>query len=109
MTCKDCLHSKVCKDWWSEQEENLFSENNIACRTFTDRSEWMHLPFKVGDTVWFITGIHNTLIKDAKVEELSIDETGVSYIGVRTDNNIYFETNTNEFYSTREKALEEMK
>jgi|GEM_PF-1760709 hypothetical protein len=43
-TCKDCLHSKVCRDWWSEQEENLFSESNVACRVFTDRSEWVHLP-----------------------------------------------------------------
>lgn len=42
--CKDCLHSKVCRDWWSEQEKNLFSESNIACRVFTDRSEWVHLP-----------------------------------------------------------------
>ena len=47
-TCKDCLHSKVCRDWWSEQEKNLFSESNIACRVFTDRSEWVHLPCKVG-------------------------------------------------------------
>lgn len=48
-TCKDCLHSKVCRDWWSEQEENLFSESNIACRVFTDRSEWVHLPCKAAD------------------------------------------------------------
>lgn len=52
MTCKDCLHSKVCRDWWSEQEENLFSESNIGCRVFDDRSEWVHLPCKVGDTIY---------------------------------------------------------
>lgn len=23
-TCKDCLHSKVCRDWWGEQEKNIF-------------------------------------------------------------------------------------
>lgn len=81
------------------------------CDNFIDRSEWVNLPCKVGDTVWYITGIHNTLIKSAKIEELHIDETGISYIGVRTDNNIYFETNTNEFYSTpeaAEKALEDI-
>lgn len=78
---------------------------------FINHSEWVHLPYKVGDTVWFITGIHNTLIKDAKVERLSIDETGVSYIRFRTDNNIYFEKDINEFYLTRkeaEKALEDI-
>lgn len=51
-TCKDCLHSKVCRDWWSEQEKNLFSESNIACRVFTDRSEWVHIPCKVGDSIF---------------------------------------------------------
>lgn len=107
MTCKDCLHYERCK------KLGIFNVETLSvCEDFTDRSEWVHLPFKLGDTVWFITGIHNTLIQSAKVEELSIDELGVSYIGVRTDNNIYFEKNTNHFHSTREeakKALEGMK
>ena len=107
MTCKDCLHYERCK------KLGIFNVETLSvCEDFTDRSEWVHLPFKLGDTVWFITGIHNTLIQSAKVEELSIDELGVSYIGVRTDNNIYFEKNTNHFHSTRVEAkiaLEGMK
>ena len=119
--CINCLHYKACKGTYYTAKgcDNIalydFDGEMYAdsgCEDFTDRSEWVHLPFKLGDTVWFITGIHNTLIKSAKVEELSIDELGVSYIGVRTDNNIYFEKNTNHFHSTpegAEKALEEKK
>lgn len=107
--CKDCLYYAAHKAFFEKLSgkntfDKFFAHAAAHCEFFTARSEWMHLPFKVGDTVWYITGIHNTLIKSAKIEELHIDETGISYIGVRTDNNIYFETNTNEFYSTREKA-----
>lgn len=103
MTCKDCLHYEICEAY-SPRDSYATLHCAEECVCFTDRSEWVHLPFKLGDTVWFITGIHNTLIQSAKVEELSIDELGVSYIGVRTDNNIYFEKNTNYFHSTREEA-----
>ena len=79
-SCKDCLHSKVCKDWWSEREENLFSESNIACRTFADRSEWVHLPCKVGDRVWYLYRQSDTLLWDiceTEVYEITLRDDGI--------------------------------
>ena len=41
MTCKDCLHYEVC--YYHDFEE---------CEGFKDKSEWVHLPCKVGDVVY---------------------------------------------------------
>lgn len=44
MTCANCLYYSVCPD----------SKNGIisGCPFFNDKSEWVHLPCKVGDTVY---------------------------------------------------------
>lgn len=45
-TCKDCLHYNICLYHTSR----LTSDNDITekCSDFADRSEWIHLPCKVG-------------------------------------------------------------
>ena len=53
--CKDCLHYKVCI--W---KNNLDSTLAARCDEFSDRSEWAHLPCKVGDTLYEITS-RNTI------------------------------------------------
>lgn len=54
MTCKDCMHYKLCK-YNTYQEAHYFRkdkeiyvtiDNNSPCKYFTDCSEWMHLPCK---------------------------------------------------------------
>lgn len=60
-------------------------------------------PCKVGDTVWYITGIHHTLIKSAIVEEIIVNREGVSDLLV-TSGNITFENSIDIFYFTREEA-----
>lgn len=44
-SCKDCLHYQMC----------IYSDGNKRCPCFTDRSEWSHLPCKVGATLYEIT------------------------------------------------------
>lgn len=55
MTCKDCLHFKACYKMaaanGAEEFNTLFANK---CEDFTDRSEWVHLPCKVGDMVYEI-------------------------------------------------------
>lgn len=104
-TCKDCLHSKVCRDYWSEQEENLFSESNISCRTFADRSEWVHLP---------CVAMVEQFIKDGKFDRRKTAHNGriaVVYIDKKKWNSPLIDI-TEQFYNTdkaqeRIKALEE--
>ena len=60
MTCKDCLHYELCK-YNTFQEAHYFGkakeiyitiDNNSPCKYFADCSEWVHLPCKVGDTIY---------------------------------------------------------
>lgn len=44
MTCKDCLHYKMCD----------YGKIGNICADFADKSEWVHLPCKVGDRVFSI-------------------------------------------------------
>ena len=60
MTCKDCLHYELCR-YNTYQEAHYFGkdkkiyitiDNNSPCKYFADRSKWVHLPCKVGDTIY---------------------------------------------------------
>ena len=47
MTCRDCLHYERCK------KLGIFNVETLSvCEDFTTRSEWVHLPCKVGDTIY---------------------------------------------------------
>ena len=60
--------------------------------------------FNVGDTVWYITGIHRTIVKSAIVEEIIINRNGVSDLYVKNDMGGYFENSVDIFYKTKEEA-----
>ncbi len=54
MTCKDCMHYKLC-EYNTYQEAHYFGkdkeiyvtiDNNSPCKYFTNCSEWVHLPCK---------------------------------------------------------------
>ena len=72
MTCKDCLHCEVC--YYHDFEE---------CEWFKDKSEWVHLPCKVGDRVFTIVIIGG---------EYSVVADRVHALKISAEN-IYAETN----------------
>lgn len=47
MTCRDCLHYEVC--YYHDFDE---------CDYFQGKSEWVHLPCKIGTTVFAIVDYH---------------------------------------------------
>jgi hypothetical protein len=65
--------------------------------------------FNVGDTVWYITGIHRTIVKSAIVEEIIINRNGVSDLYVKNDMGGYFENSVDIFYKTKEEAEEKLR
>lgn len=99
MTCKDCLHYEPCKNGFLPFE---FDEK-VTCRSFANKAEWVHLPCKVGGRVYYLTGIHNTLIKPATIEEIILTETGIQDLFVSSDN-CSFENSFDSFYLTQEEA-----
>lgn len=61
----------------------------------------IELPCAVGDTVYYITGIHNTLIKSAKVEELYFGDVFAVHVSTQ---NTSFTLVEGEFFITKEEA-----
>ncbi len=63
MTCKDCLHYQMC----------VYSNGDKRCPCYTDRSEWIHLPCYIGDTVYITSdGDYG----EYKITEMNIDSLG---------------------------------
>lgn len=53
MTCKDCMHYEACKFYTDKTRFNL-PKNAENCDDFKDKSKYIELPCKVGDTVYWI-------------------------------------------------------
>ena len=89
-------------------------ECDVSIKTLTEITE--HLiangviapPCKVGDTVYYITGIGHNLIKPAKIKEIIIDEDGITDLYVQGDGH-NFENSFDIFFLTREEAEAKLK
>ena len=47
MNCKDCLYNKNCQFLLKHRNGEM-----VLCTSFEDKSEWVHLPCKVGDVIY---------------------------------------------------------
>lgn len=65
MNCKVCLHYDVC--CYHDFEE---------CGCFSDKSEWVHLPCKVGDTVY---QVDSERIYESTVRNIIYDTDGIAF------------------------------
>jgi hypothetical protein len=109
MKCKDCIHYAAHKHFYFGEDEKdfdeYFNDDNVEsqCPEFEDKKEWLKLPCKVGDTVYYLTGIRKTLIKPAIIKEIIFDTTGVKDLFVSSDT-CDFENSFDIFYLTKEEA-----
>ena len=62
------------------------------------------LPCKVGDTVYYIGGIHRRLIKSATVVEIILNGDSVRDLFVNSEDGVSFENSLDTFFFTREEA-----
>lgn len=100
MTCRDCLHFKACYKMatanGAEEFNTLFANK---CEDFADRSEWVHLPRKVGDRIYLTDGIR-------------IYKSAIRAIKISSANTVYFTENISfderaiggNIFLTREEA-----
>ena len=51
MTCKNCLHFSIC-DGFGLTSGKYETE---LCNGFSDKSEWVHLPFPIGTVLYRVT------------------------------------------------------
>ena len=120
MTCKNCLHYEACKGTYFTFKQMIdkdsFDNEHYAdvynCPDFTDRSEWVHLPCKVEQQLWFV---ENGEVKASTVDRLVYEELSTDDIFTRIDGygfSVFFEDVGKTVFLTREeaeKALEGMK
>lgn len=92
MTCKDCLHYELCYinsrvianreeiqvgDWIGY--DSVLSKNvDRKCNNFTDHSEWVHLPCKVGDKLYRIVDDVGTSKTHYKIQKYTV--SGLSIV-----------------------------
>ena len=85
-TCAECVHVEVCKMHYRQKCELTYESKreveiamrkaqkavDIECDYYKDRSRFVELPCKVGDTVYF----NNVHLRYAKVIAIYIDASG---------------------------------
>lgn len=75
MNCRDCLHFKACYEMATAngaKEFNTLFANK--CEDFTDRSEWVHLPCKVGDKLYKIAPDFEKQRGSLKIQEYTVTD-----------------------------------
>lgn len=98
MTCKDCINYDVC----STQSVNCDRANH--CSMFKNKVQYIKLPCKVGDTVYFIKSLFSFMStpKAEKVHRIGITEGEMIF---RTETRAFCEKAINDtVFLTKESA-----
>ena len=116
MRCKECIHQELCADYvsslaevqnadieyisqWLDEIEGRKEQADNACEHFKDRSRFVELPCKLGDTVYYF---------DSAGEIYSQKVSGfiVNFVGILVDSDVMFDSHLmgDRFFSTREEA-----
>ena len=121
MRCKECIHQELCADYvsslaevqnadieyisqWLDEIEGRKEQADNACEHFKDRSRFVELPCKLGDTVYYF---------DSAGEIYSQKVSGfiVNFVGILVDSDVMFDSHLmgDRFFSTREEAEQALK
>lgn len=118
--CRDCAHWKVCNEYrrafWGHKAQHsspIVNASADSCIFYKDRSRFVELPCKVGDTVYVIVSIAG----EEKIIQDHVETIGIGYYadginiyqfdGVKTDG--YFEDFGKTVFLTREAAEQALK
>lgn len=76
--CKDCIHREACMKFNKVRVEVLEKTASRGadelCDTFADKSRYIKLPCKVGDTVYVLTSDSPTGIEESRVKTMLLQE-----------------------------------
>ena len=75
MTCKDCIHFDACENLYEIHGDGLSGESHV-CDYFADRSRFVELPCKVGDTLFVPT---RNLVSEYKIVSFHVCGEGIWY------------------------------
>ena len=95
--CKDCLHYKLCGVF-------RYVSPVKFCGFYTDRSRFVELPCKVGDTVYYFNSA-------GEIYSQKVSGFIVNFVGILVDSDVIFDSHLmgDRFFSTREEAEQALK
>lgn len=115
MTCKDCIHYDLCRSCsriqlgWKFNTVGYVENVEEICDYYADRSRFVELPCKVGDTIYAVE--KGKIIEDSVVTlyvaYFGGDEETFQFDGIKTDG--YFEDFGKTVFLTREEAEQALK
>lgn len=104
MTCKDnCLHWEVCKltpPEYATAKYYTFCNCAEKCECFKDKSKYIELPCKVGETVYHYCKSVNQIVPYV-VEDIHIDKEQTRYFATAFD--IYYNEYLDEIEFTEDE------
>ena len=109
--CKDCVHVEVCceKNLHVAVGMNIiprFKYKRIEqeCKNFKDRSRFVELPCKLGDTVYYFNSA-------GEIFSQKVSGFIVNFVGILVDSDVMFDSHLmgDRFFSTREEAEQALK
>lgn len=91
--CQSCFYSNIC----------MFTEHlsQYGCKKYLNNEKVIITPHSVGDTVYYIAGIHGRLAKPARVDEIYYNGCDFGFRLV-SENNVYFDMPADKVYATKE-------
>ena len=81
-SCNECLHKEACNHWLQKDNKHLGAVEGFICEHFNDRTRFIELPCKVGDTVYFAT---KDRFNSATIDEITITENGMQFYWLQYD------------------------
>ena len=92
--CDKCIHGDVC----------VTVLDTTECKNFKDRSRFVELPCKLGDTVYYFNSA-------GKIFSQRVSSFIVNYVGILVDSDVMFDSHLmgDRFFSTREEAERALK
>ena len=110
MTCKDCIHYDLCRSCsriqlgWHGNSVHYVENMEEICKDFKDRSRFVELPCKVGDTVYYFNSA-------GEIYSQKVSGFIVNFVGILVDSDVMFDSHLmgDRFISTREEAEQALK
>lgn len=97
--CDNCLHYIVCPNTYKVYD----------CPYFDDKSEYIHLPYRLGSVVWYIKGNGSSLIKSAEVLGVGVSKGDFEHLFLRNKDDKVFIRETGKVHPTYEEAEKALK
>ena len=101
--CENCIHYELCSSI-SIKKIGISLIPQDECCGYKDRSRFVELPCKLGDTVYYFNS-------DGEIYSQKVSGFIVNFVGILVDSDVMFDSHLmgDRFFSTREEAEQALK